>query len=92
MSPRRRPRSTGGPLPRWVSSDGTDHATHDGVEVEVRRIQPYQALKPYTCPGCHGTVAAHTGHLVVVPIHAVEDRRHWHSSCWERRSHRTPRR
>lgn len=93
MSPRRRrARSSGGGLPHWVGSSGTDHATLDGMPVEVRRLQPYQALKAYTCPGCHGVIAAHTGHLVVVPDGAPEDRRHWHASCWERRSHRKPRR
>lgn len=88
----RRTRRPSGPLPRWAAPDGTERATLDGEEVEVRRIQPYQARKEYSCPGCHGTIAAGTGHLVVVPVAAAEDRRHWHGSCWERRSHRRPRR
>jgi hypothetical protein len=59
-------------------------------ECEVRRIQPYQALKTYLCPGCEQLIPARTGHLVVVPIGAPEDRRHWHRSCWQLRHRRRP--
>lgn len=73
-----------------MTGDGTWREDHDGIEVEVRRVQPYQAAKPYLCPGCGGTVAAGTGHLVVVPTAAPDERRHWHRSCWERRLRRRP--
>jgi hypothetical protein len=56
--------------------------------VEVRRVQPYEANKTYTCPGCNGTIAPGTGHMVAVPRDAPDLRRHWHRSCWERRSRR----
>jgi hypothetical protein len=59
-------------------------------DCEVRRIQPYQATKTYLCPGCQQTIPARTGHLVVVPIGAPEDRRHWHRSCWAMRARRGP--
>ena len=36
-------------------------------EVEVRRVQPYQATKTYVCPGCHRNIAPATGHYVAVP-------------------------
>jgi hypothetical protein len=55
---------------------------------EVRRVQPYQALKRYRCPGCHGDVAPGAGHYVVVPLDAPQDRRHWHYACWEFRDRR----
>ena len=43
-----------------------------GVELEVRRVQPYQATKTYRCPGCHGDIPRGQGHYVVVPVeHAV---------------------
>ena len=29
--------------------------------------------------------------LVVVPVDEPDDRRHWHRSCWSRRTHRRPR-
>jgi hypothetical protein len=51
--------------------------------LEVRRVQPYEARKAYTCPSCHGTVAAGTGHYVVVPTEAPDLRRHWHRGCWD---------
>jgi len=60
----------------------------DGVE--VRRIQPYQALKVYLCPGCNQDIVVGLGHLVVVPLDAPDLRRHWHHPCWARRTTRRP--
>ena len=59
-------------------------------EMEVRRIQPYQALKAYLCPGCNQEIPARTGHLVVVPHDEPDLRRHWHHACWEHRTRRRP--
>ncbi|MHB1485959.1 MAG: hypothetical protein ACYCS7_08530 [Acidimicrobiales bacterium] len=56
-----------------------------GLGAEVRRIQPYQAAKAYLCPGCNHEIATGTGHLVVVPLEAVDLRRHWHLACWDHR-------
>ena len=61
-----------------------------GVEV-VTTVQPYAARKRYLCPGCEAWIEAGVGHLVVVPEHAPDLRRHWHRGCWfketrERRS------
>ncbi|HHC08767.1 MAG TPA: hypothetical protein ENK55_08630 [Actinobacteria bacterium] len=50
--------------------------------VEVRPIQPYQARKPYRCPGCDLEIPPGTGHVVVVPEEAPDLRRHWHRGCW----------
>lgn len=74
--------------PDRASSPSTATDQLDGWAVEVRTIQPYQATKAYTCPGCHSPIAEGTGHLVVVPVVAPEDRRHWHRSCWSRRQRR----
>ena len=52
--------------------------------VEVRHMQPYQAVKPYRCPGCDHEIPPGTGHKVVVPVDAPDERRHWHTSCWRR--------
>ena len=54
-------------------------------EVEVRRVQPYEALKTYVCPGCERDIPPGTGHIVAVPRDAPDLRRHWHRACWERR-------
>jgi hypothetical protein len=78
-------------LPPWATNDDTATDDLDGVPVEVRTIQPYQALKPYMCPGCHSPIPTGTGHLVVVPVADADDRRHWHRSCWARRHRRRPR-
>ncbi len=50
----------------------------------VGLVQPYQARKRYVCPGCHGVIEAGEGHLVVVPEHTPDLRRHWHRACWHR--------
>ncbi|CAB4581956.1 unannotated protein [freshwater metagenome] len=54
--------------------------------VEVRRVQPYQAVKEYVCPGCHQRIPTGMGHYVAVPRDAPDLRRHWHYACWDRRS------
>jgi hypothetical protein len=60
------------------------------TEVEVRRIQPFQATKAYLCPGCQQEIAAGTGHVVVIPTGAADLRRHWHHACWANRDRRRP--
>lgn len=56
----------------------------------MRVVQPYEATKPYLCPGCNREIAAGTGHVVAVPTLAPDLRRHWHKGCWARRDHRAP--
>lgn len=53
--------------------------------VEVRRVQPYEAVKTYLCPGCNREIPPGMGHVVAVPSEAPDLRRHWHRACWERR-------
>ena len=60
----------------------------DPGDVEVRRVQPYEARKTYLCPGCNQPIAVGTGHVVVVPRAAPDLRRHWHHPCWENRDRR----
>jgi hypothetical protein len=63
-----------------------DHEFPDDVDdgLDVRHVQPYEATKPYRCPGCDHEIPAGQGHVVVVPRRAPDDRRHWHTSCWDR--------
>lgn len=61
-----------------------------GLEVEVRRVQPYEATKSYVCPGCNRDIPSGTGHIVAVPIEAADLRRHWHRGCWTNRNRRRP--
>ena len=61
-----------------------------GLEVEVRRVQPYEATKTYLCPGCNQDIPSGTGHIVAVPVDAPDLRRHWHRGCWTNRHRRRP--
>ncbi|WP_205843663.1 hypothetical protein [Nakamurella deserti] len=55
----------------------------------VRSVTGAAALKTYRCPGCQHEIRSGTAHVVVWPAAAdVTERRHWHSSCWQRRSTR----
>ena len=60
----------------------------DTPDAEVRFIQPYQALKPYLCPGCNGEIPPGLGHLVAIPPDDPDLRRHWHRGCWVNRASR----
>lgn len=57
---------------------------------EVRRVQPFEAVKRYICGGCGNAIEAGTGHVAAVPIDAPDLRRHWHWSCWQARYRRRP--
>ncbi len=54
-------------------------------DFEERFVQPYQAAKTYTCPGCNRDIPPGLGHIVIVPADAPDLRRHWHRGCWTRR-------
>ena len=43
------------------------HWSEDDDAVDVRHVQPYEAVKPYRCPGCDHDIRAGEGHEVVVP-------------------------
>lgn len=71
----------------------TQH-TRDG-EFHVRNIPGAAARKTYRCPGCSHEIPVGAAHVVVWPTQdlswtesATDARRHWHSSCWHRRSTR----
>ncbi len=58
----------------------------------VRTMPGASATKSYRCPGCQALIPPGTAHLVVWPdtpapgsSRAVDDRRHWHTACWQRR-------
>ncbi len=62
----------------------------DDDQVEVRFMQPYQAVKTYICPGCNRDIPPGTMHVVAVPHDAPDLRRHWHRGCWDARHRRRP--
>ncbi len=58
----------------------------------VRSISGAAAVKDYRCPGCHQLIPPGTPHLVAWPDQpgllsssGLEERRHWHTGCWQRR-------
>lgn len=60
----------------------------DTAGAEIRFIQPFQATKPYLCPGCNQTIPPGVGHMVVIPPDDADLRRHWHRGCWVNRANR----
>jgi hypothetical protein len=45
-------------------------------------VQPHQATKRYTCPGCSHWIEPGVYHVVVIPDDLADLRRHWHRGCW----------
>ncbi|MET0897708.1 MAG: hypothetical protein ABWY45_07335 [Mycobacterium sp.] len=66
----------------------------DGYDYLVVQVTGARATKTYRCPGCDHEIRTGTAHVVVWPAdlgeNAVDDRRHWHSSCWANRANRSP--
>jgi hypothetical protein len=64
------PRPLGGVAPGWAQTPGyrVQQVTNDGT---------------YRCPGCDHEVRPGTSHLVVIPEGSVDERRHWHTPCWQ---------
>ncbi len=51
--------------------------------------------REFRCPGCDQVVTAGTAHVVAWRTDGwrgdgVDERRHWHASCWQARSRRGP--
>jgi len=70
----------GSALPAALRVPADDTRAMETVDL----VQPYQARKRYICPGCRGAIEPGEGHLVVVPEHTPDLRRHWHRACWNR--------
>jgi hypothetical protein len=58
----------------------------------LRTLPGASAVQTYRCPGCQADIRPGTAHLVAWPDDpgwmaesGVEQRRHWHTSCWQRR-------
>jgi hypothetical protein len=59
----------------------------------VRTVTGAAAAKTYRCPGCDQEIRPGTPHLVVWPEaeSGLDNRRHWHTACWNARGRRPPR-
>jgi hypothetical protein len=69
--------------------------TYGGEEYVVRRVTGSAATKPYRCPGCDQLIRPATPHVVAWPVVAsmfsssgLDERRHWHTACWQARDRR----
>jgi hypothetical protein len=87
----RRPSKHTRPVRPLNPSLGTSAAKHDGQWI-VRTIAGEAAVRTYRCPGCLQSIHPGTPHIVSWPVEpglltdsGLEERRHWHTSCWERR-------
>lgn len=60
----------------------------------VRSVPGAQASdRSYRCPGCDQLVPGTAPHVVAWPAGeygSVDDRRHWHATCWAARERRGP--
>ena len=54
----------------------------------VRSVAGTASPRPYRCPGCDQELRAGTPHVVAWPEGRPDDRRHWHSACWDARDRR----
>lgn len=89
----RRNRSRPNPdRPLGALSSRRVEAGPDGFDYEVRPVSAARADKTYRCPGCDHEIKPATAHVVVIPVDIgdVDDRRHWHTSCWTKRANRGP--
>ena len=68
-----------------------------GEEYVVRRVTGSAATKLYRCPGCHQVIRPAIPHTVAWPVvpasfaagaTGLDERRHWHTSCWAARESR----
>ena len=79
--------------PRPLSSSSHAAAVDKADGRWMLQTMPAEAAtKEYRCPGCQQLIALGTPHVVVWPqvptlgsLRAVDERRHWHTSCWNRR-------
>lgn len=87
----RRPSKHTRPARPLGSGHGTSATKSDGRWI-VRSVAGAAAVKSYRCPGCSQLIPPGTPHVVVWPAvpsllsdSGVEERRHWHTACWQRR-------
>lgn len=98
MSPRRNvPRRRRARAPETGADDLVTRVTGgerresgpDG-EWSVRPVSGAAAVKHYRCPGCYQLIPPGMAHVVAWPAGQsdAEERRHWHTSCWQHRLRR----
>jgi len=82
------------PDERPISAQHRRVEDFDGEDWVVQSITGSTSTKPYRCPGCDHEIRPATPHVVAWPLEdgrggtGLQQRRHWHSACWQRRHHR----
>ena len=91
----RRNRREPEPEPRELRLGGMRKIeTHPDGQWAVQQMSGASATKPYPCPGCNQQIAIGVAHIVAWPYferdvdEALEERRHWHTICWQKRLQR----
>ncbi|WP_232541657.1 ATP/GTP-binding protein [Nocardia bovistercoris] len=91
--PRRKPRprdrnSRSGSTPLGDVFGRTESGPDDESYI-VRTVPGNRAVKIYRCPGCDHEIAPGVAHIVAWAFDGGgDDRRHWHSGCWNGRKTR----
>jgi hypothetical protein len=69
--------------------------SHPDGDWYVRRLSGASSAKTYRCPGCNQDIPPGVPHVVTWPAEepmgafgGVQDRRHWHTACWNSRDRR----
>ncbi|MBA2307923.1 MAG: hypothetical protein H0W01_01120 [Pseudonocardiales bacterium] len=91
--PRQHRRRSEEPLPPASGLGWTRHEQGPDGEWVVRSVPGDRSGKTYRCPGCDHEIRPGIGHVVAWPADAyggLEDRRHWHTTCWAERGRRRP--
>jgi hypothetical protein len=87
MSPRRAQRRDDTPPPLRTGAIPVAESHPDGEWV-VRPVTAASAGKSYRCPGCDQEIRPSLAHTVAWRPGAEDDRRHWHTPCWNARLRR----
>ncbi len=77
---------------RAGDDDRVGPAVPAGERVEdgyvVRRVPGSRTGRGYRCPGCDQELPSGGPHVVAWPEGRPDERRHWHTPCWEARGRR----
>ncbi|AKU17503.1 ATP/GTP-binding protein [Luteipulveratus mongoliensis] len=76
-----------------IMGGGSRTESYAGGRWVVRSLRGSAEDRSYVCPGCQQQLSARTAHVVVWPADGlgdVNDRRHWHTTCWSARDRRPP--
>jgi len=81
------------PLDVDRATGGRRSETADDGEWVVQRVRGSE--RTFRCPGCDQELVPGTAHVVAWRSdglfgEALDDRRHWHTSCWQARARRGP--